>query len=180
LNCSYLEILDDSRIIFQPWNWSVLLDCTLIRAVGRFENPRGSSNVEGIICPQVYIGLTDLSNYGGGIPSPWFQRPCTYTETSNCLYFFAEQTKKFVTQCPDLQTWLFYILFVRHYNPLLIRNRSRILTIHKDRIFWKKPPWKQRNGKKYTSRARTVFTHPGKSGKDLPSSLISIRIPNPK
>ena len=37
----YLEILDDSRIIFQPWNWSVLLDCTLIRAVGRFENPRG-------------------------------------------------------------------------------------------------------------------------------------------
>ena len=37
----YLEILDDSRIIFQPWNWSVLLDWTLIRAVGRFENPRG-------------------------------------------------------------------------------------------------------------------------------------------
>jgi hypothetical protein len=28
-------------------------------------------------------------------------------------------------------------LFVRHYNPLLIRNRSRILTIHKDRIFFK-------------------------------------------
>ena len=24
-----------------------------------------------------------------------------------------------------------------HYNPLLIRNRSWILTIHKDRIFWK-------------------------------------------
>ena len=30
-----------------------------------------------------------------------------------------------------------YIPFVRHYNPLLIRNRSRILTIHKDRIVWK-------------------------------------------
>ena len=28
--------------------------------------------------------------------------------------------------------------FARHHNPLLIRNRSRILTIHKGRIFWKK------------------------------------------
>ena len=82
--------------------------------------------------------------------------------------------------CMLHRIWQFQTPFALHYNPLLIRNRSRILTIHKDRIFWKKPPWKQRNGKKYTSRARTVFTHPGKSGKDLPSSLISIRIPNPK
>ena len=28
--------------------------------------------------------------------------------------------------------------FARHYNLLLIRNHSSILTIHKDRIFWKK------------------------------------------
>ena len=32
-----------------------------------------------------------------------------------------------------------YILYTRHYNPLLIRNRSRILTIHKARILRKKP-----------------------------------------
>ena len=31
-----------------------------------------------------------------------------------------------------------YIPYKRHYNPLLIRNHSWILTIHKDRIFWKK------------------------------------------
>ena len=27
--------------------------------------------------------------------------------------------------------------YARHHNPLLIRNRSWILTIHKDRILWK-------------------------------------------
>ena len=31
----------------------------------------------------------------------------------------------------------FYIPYTRHYNPLLIWNRSWIQTIHKDRIFWK-------------------------------------------
>ena len=51
----YLEILDDSRIIFQPWNWSVLLGWTLIRAVVRFENLRGRNNVEGIICPWLVL-----------------------------------------------------------------------------------------------------------------------------
>ena len=30
-----------------------------------------------------------------------------------------------------------HILYARHHNPLLIRNRSWILTIHKGRIFWK-------------------------------------------
>ena len=30
-----------------------------------------------------------------------------------------------------------YIPYARHHNPLLIRNHSWILTIHKDRIFWK-------------------------------------------
>ena len=30
-------------------------------------------------------------------------------------------------------------LLIYHYNPLLIRNRSWILTIHKARILWKKP-----------------------------------------
>jgi hypothetical protein len=28
--------------------------------------------------------------------------------------------------------------YARHHNPLLITNRSCTLTIHKDRIFWKK------------------------------------------
>ena len=37
----------------------------------------------------------------------------------------------------SLNSILTWIPFARHYNPLLIRNRSRILTIHKDRIFWK-------------------------------------------
>ena len=32
-----------------------------------------------------------------------------------------------------------YIPYVRHHNPLLIRNRSWILTIHKARILRKKP-----------------------------------------
>ena len=31
----------------------------------------------------------------------------------------------------------FKLPYTRHHNPLLIRNRSWILTIHKDRIFWK-------------------------------------------
>ena len=30
-----------------------------------------------------------------------------------------------------------HILYACHHNPLLIRNRSWILTMHKDRIFWK-------------------------------------------
>ena len=34
---------------------------------------------------------------------------------------------------------LFWIPYARHYNPLLIRNRSWILTIHKARILRKKP-----------------------------------------
>ena len=38
------------------------------------------------------------------------------------------------------------IPYMRHHNPLLITNCSWILTIHKDKIFWKKSPWKQRNG----------------------------------
>jgi hypothetical protein len=31
----------------------------------------------------------------------------------------------------------FHLPYTRHYNQLLIRNRSWIVTIHKDRIFWK-------------------------------------------
>ena len=38
------------------------------------------------------------------------------------------------------------IPYTGHHNPLLIRNRSWKLTIHKPRLFWKKLPWKQRNG----------------------------------
>ena len=50
-----------------------------------------------------------------------------------------------------------YVSYTRHHKPLLIKSRSWIHAIHKDRIFWKKPPWKQRNGllkwgNKYTSR----------------------------
>ena len=30
-----------------------------------------------------------------------------------------------------------YLLYARHHKPLLIRNRSPIQAIHKDRIFWK-------------------------------------------
>ena len=39
------------------------------------------------------------------------------------------------------QSWTKYqwIPYARHYNPLLIRNRSWILTIHKARILRKKP-----------------------------------------
>ena len=33
----------------------------------------------------------------------------------------------------------FYVPYVRHYNLLLIRNRSWILTIHKARILRDKP-----------------------------------------
>ena len=49
------------------------------------------------------------------------------------------------------------IMYARHNNPLLIRNRSWILTIHKVRILRKKGPWKnvfglQKVGKKYTNR----------------------------
>ena len=32
---------------------------------------------------------------------------------------------------------MYDIPYLGHHNPLLIRNRSRILTIHKGRIFWK-------------------------------------------
>ena len=32
--------------------------------------------------------------------------------------------------------------YARHHNPLLSRDRSWILTIHKDRVFWKTSPWK--------------------------------------
>ena len=35
--------------------------------------------------------------------------------------------------------YLPYIPYARHYNPLLIRNRSWILTIHNARILRKKP-----------------------------------------
>ena len=35
--------------------------------------------------------------------------------------------------------WINQIPYARHYNPLLIRNRSWILTIHKARILRKKP-----------------------------------------
>jgi hypothetical protein len=36
------------------------------------------------------------------------------------------------------ELWKYYkVPYTRHYNPLLIRNRSWILAIHKDRIFWK-------------------------------------------
>ena len=37
--------------------------------------------------------------------------------------------------------WIYWnqIPYARHYNPLLIRNRSWILTIHKTRILRKKP-----------------------------------------
>ena len=47
------------------------------------------------------------------------------------------------------------IPYARHYKPLLIRNRSWILTIHKARILRKKGPWKTIFGlqvsKKYTN-----------------------------
>ena len=44
-----------------------------------------------------------------------------------------------------------------HHNPLLITNRSSILTIHKDKIFWKnlhenKEMDFKNIGNKYTSR----------------------------
>ena len=53
-------------------------------------------------------------------------------------------------------SWI-YIPYARHHKPLLITSRSWIQAIHKDRIYWKKPSYEQRNGlwkwgKKYTSR----------------------------
>ena len=41
-----------------------------IRAVGRSENPGGSNDVVGIICPLVEIGLTDLPKSGGTMAPP--------------------------------------------------------------------------------------------------------------
>ena len=38
----------------------------------------------------------------------------------------------------DIQ-YIYYIPYARHYNPLLIRNRSWIVTIHKARILKNKP-----------------------------------------
>ena len=55
----------------------------------------------------------------------------------NCQHGFGDSRS-----CPKMN--LYYILspghipYARHHNPLLIRKRSRILTIHKDRIFPKK------------------------------------------
>ena len=48
-----------------------------------------------------------------------------------------------------------YISYARHHNPLLIRNCSWLLTIHKDRIFQKKTPWKQRNGLQKVGKKNT-------------------------
>ena len=49
-----------------------------------------------------------------------------------------------------------HIPFTRHYNPLLSRNRSRILTIHKtefsEKTSLKIKKWTSKWGKKYTSR----------------------------
>ena len=47
------------------------------RAVGMSENPGGSSNVVGIICPPVEIELTDLSKSGGVIAPPAPPAPTT-------------------------------------------------------------------------------------------------------
>ena len=46
---------------------------------------------------------------------------------------------------PNLTAKYVYLLYVHHHNPILIANCSWLLTIHKDRIFWKKSSWKQRN-----------------------------------
>ena len=53
--------------------------------------------------------------------------------------------------------WIFFALD-RKITKNLVKNPKQLFaTIHKDRIFWKKPPWKQRNGfqkwdKKHKSR----------------------------
>ena len=48
-------------------------------------------------------------------------------------------------------------LYGCHHIPLLIRNCSWILTVHKDIIFWKRLPWKQRNGlRKCVKNLQTV------------------------
>ena len=62
------------------------------RAVGRSENPegRGSSNVEGIICPlppPVQIGSTDLPKSGG---TPGSYRP------AEVLTFAVMMSKKYI------------------------------------------------------------------------------------
>ena len=58
-----------------------------------------------------------------------------------------------------------YLPYPRHHNPLLIRNRSWVLTIHKERILWKNLETKEmvfKNGVKTIQAAgyngaRTIY-----------------------
>ena len=85
------------------------------------------------------IGVTDYRVFGWVKPwtilrSPW---PTIYPATEDiCM----------VRKWPAEDGWELHpkpkcldIPYARHYNPLLIRNRSWILTIHKARILRKKP-----------------------------------------
>ena len=60
-------------------------------------------------------------------------------------------------------TW---IPFARHYNPLLIRNRSRILTIHKDMEFFEKKLLKNKEQNGVKSIQAAVYN--GAHGSFLP------------
>ena len=66
------------------------------------------------------------------------------------FYYYIWNTYTKIIQ--HIKKWQVQII----YCTLDIITRSWILTIHKDRIFWKKPLWKQRNwlqkwGKKHTN-----------------------------
>ena len=61
--------------------------------------------------------------------------------------------------CSDyrISSHVLYVPYARHHNPLLIRNRSWILTIHKSRILRKKPLEKTfLDFKKWVKRIQTA------------------------
>ena len=55
------------------------------------------------------------------------------------IFFFLLLSSIFFFQLWSNIANMSYIPYARHYNPLLIRNRSLILTIHKTKILRKKP-----------------------------------------
>ena len=79
-----------------------------------------------------------------------YTNPVLFTKFAVCYDHFIRKKANF-------QLFRIHIPYARHINPLLIRNRSWILTIHKARILRKKPLEKtfldfQNVGKKYTNR----------------------------
>ena len=76
------------------------------------------------------------------LPLQLSSRPCL--KATSCILISkvrnsSQQLQKILSAVSANNNWVPY---ERHYNPLLIRNRSWILTIHMARILIKKAPWK--------------------------------------